>query len=276
MPVFMDVHRDLGDVTEEDIVAAHERDLELQSDFGVRWLTYWFNEPDGRSFCLVEAPDKESATACHKASHGLIPHEIIEVERPTLSRFMGDGWEADVPDVARIEGPGSPIDTGLRAIMFTDLEGSTEVSTRDGDARALFVIERHDQIVREALAASGGREVKHTGDGIFASFSYVSRAVDCAIAIQRAFAAIDEASSSSRVRIGISAGEPVDHNEDLYGAVVNLAARICSHAEPGRILVSTAVKELALGKALGFVDRGPVALKGFAEPVRLYEVDDLA
>lgn len=272
----MDVHRNLGDVTEEDIQAAHERDLELQSEFGVRFLTYWFNEPGGRGFCLVEAPDKESAIACHKVSHGLIPHEIIEVERPTLSRFMGDDWEADVPNVAHIEGPGSPIDTGLRAIMFTDLEGSTEVSSRHGDDRALVVIERHDRIVREALAASGGREVKHTGDGIFASFSYVSRAVDCAIAIQRAFAAIDEAGPASRVRIGISAGEPVDHNEDLYGAVVNLAARICSHAEPGRILVSAAVKELALGKTLGFIDRGPIALKGFGDPVRLYEVGDLA
>lgn len=271
MPIYMDVHRDLGDVTEEDIRAAHERDLEMQSDFGVRFLTYWFNEPGGRAFCLVEAPDKDSAIACHKASHGLVPHELIEVERPTLSRFMGD-WEANVPDIARIEGPGSSVDSGLRAIMFTDLEGSTEVSARHGDSQALAVIDRHDRIVRESLATSGGREVKHTGDGIFACFNYVSRAVDCAVAIQRGFAEFEGSGPGSRVRIGISAGEPVDRNEDLYGAVVNLAARICDHAEPGEILVSAAVKELALGKSLGFVDRGPIALKGFDDPVRLYQV----
>lgn len=274
MPTYMDVHRDLGDVTEDDIRAAHQRDLEVQSDFGVRFLTYWFNEPGGRAFCLVEAPDKESAVACHKVSHGLVPHEMIEVERPTLSRFMGD-WEANVPDIARIEGAGSPVDSGLRAIMFTDLEGSTEASARHGDEHAVGVIDRHDRIVREALEASGGREVKHTGDGIFASFSYVSRAVDCAVSIQRAFAEIDDTGPGSRVRIGISAGEPVDRNDDLYGAVVNLAARICGHAEPGQILVSAAVKELALGKGLGFIDRGPIALKGFDDPVRLYQVGSI-
>jgi class 3 adenylate cyclase len=274
MPIYMDVHRDLGDVNEDDIRAAHERDLEVQSDFGVRFLTYWFNEPGGRAFCLVDAPDKESAIACHKASHGLAPHEMIEVERPTLSRFMGD-WETYVPDIARIEGPGSPVDSGLRAMMFTDLEGSTEVSARHGDHQAVAVVERHDRIVRDALEASGGREVKHTGDGIFASFTYVSRAVDCAVAIQQGFEEINDDGPGSRVRIGISAGEPVDMNEDLYGAVVNLAARICSHAEPGQILVSAAVKELALGKSLGFVDLGLIALKGFDDPVRLYQAGSI-
>jgi class 3 adenylate cyclase len=64
----------------------------------------------------------------------------------------------------------------------------------------------------------------------------------------------------------------VDRDQDIYGTVVNLAARICSHAEPGQILVSAAVKELAIGKSLGFIDRGPIALKGFDDPVRLYQV----
>lgn len=274
MPIYMDVHRDLGDVTEDDIRAAHERDLEVQGDHGVRFLTFWFNQPDGHAFCLVEAPDKESAIACHKASHGLVPHEMIEVERPTVSHFMGD-WEANIPNIARIDGPGSAVDSGLRAIMFTDLEGSTSVSSRDGDHRALEVIARHDQIVREALAASGGREVKHTGDGILASFTHVSRAVDCALSIQEEFAKIGDDRPGGRVRIGIGAGEPVDRDQDLYGAVVNLAARICAHASPGQILVSAAVKELAIGKSLGFIDRGPIALKGFDEPIRLYQVGSI-
>ena len=75
---------------------------------------------------------------------------MIEVERPTVSLFMGD-WEANIPDIARIDGPGSTVDSGLRAVMFTDLEGSTAVSSREGDGRAMEVIERHDEIVRAAL-----------------------------------------------------------------------------------------------------------------------------
>ena len=83
---------------------------------------------------------------------------------------------------------------------------------------------------------------------------------------------IEVDSENGRVRIGISAGEPVSRDEDLFGAAVNLASRICGHANPGQILVSSAVRELSVGKPLTFHDRGPIALKGFDDPVRLFEV----
>ncbi len=268
----MDVHLDLGNVTEEDIKAAHLADLEIQDEYGVEFLTFWFNGPDGQAFCLVDAPNKESAVAVHKNSHGLVPHDIIEVERPTVAQFMGD-WEANVPNIARQEGPNSDLDTGLRAIMFTDLVGSTEISSRDGDAKAMDVLKHHDDIVRTCLGASGGREVKHTGDGILASFSYVSRAVDCALQIQREFGEPAEGTESDgRVCIGMSAGEPVSQHDDLFGAVVNLASRICGQVGPGEILVSSAVRDLSMGKSLQFRDRGTFALKGFDDPVEIFEV----
>ena len=266
----MDIHENLGDVTEEDIKNAHLQDLAIQDQYGVQFLTFWFNSPDGEAFCLVDAPTKEAAIAVHKESHGLVPHDMVEVERPTVSRFMGD-WESNVPNIARHDD--SELDTGLRAIMFTDLVGSTQISSRDGDARALEVLGHHDRIVREALASRGGREVKHTGDGIFASFSYVSAAVECAVQIQHSFGEpVPADSDDPRVRIGISVGEPVSKHEDLFGAVVNLASRICGHAQPGQILVSSAVRELSVGKPLSFEDRGPIALKGFDDPIRLFEV----
>jgi class 3 adenylate cyclase len=270
MPIFMDVHKDLGDVTEEDIKNAHQADLSIQDEYGVQFLTYWFNSPDGEAFCLVDAPTKEIAIAVHKASHGLVPHDMIEVAKPTVNRFMGD-WEKNVPDIARHDD--STIDTGLRAIMFTDLVGSTEISTRDGDTKALELINRHDQIVRTALASHRGREVKHTGDGILASFDHVSTAVECATQIQRGFGEpLDDSPDRVRVRVGISVGEPVSQHQDLFGAVVNLAARICGHAAPGQILVSSGVRELSIGKPITFLDRGPIALRGFDDPVRLFEV----
>jgi class 3 adenylate cyclase len=270
MPIYMDVHEDLGDVTELDIKNAHQQDLAVQDQYGVQFLTFWFNSPDGQAFCLVDAPTKEAAIAVHKASHGLVPHEIIEVKKPTVSMFMGD-WEKSSPNIARQEN--AELDTGLRAIMFTDLVGSTQISSRDGDAKALELLGRHDQIVREALSSHGGREVKHTGDGIFASFGHVSRAVECAVQIQCGFGEpIHGDPDSGRMRIGISAGEPVSQHEDLFGAAVNLASRICGHANPGQILVSRAVRELSVGKPISFVDRGPIALRGFDDPIRLFEV----
>lgn len=270
MPIYMDVHSDLGDVTEEDIQSAHQRDLDIQDTYGVQFLTYWFNSPGGQSFCLVDAPSKEAAIAVHKASHGLVPHDLVEVEKPSVGLFMGD-WEKNVPDIARHDD--RQLDSGLRAIMFTDIVGSTQISSRDGDAVALELLERHDRIVREALSVHGGREVKHTGDGVFASFSHVSAAVGCALQIQRDLGEpTDTDLDAGRVRIGISAGEPVSQHEDLFGAVVNLASRICGKAGPGQIYVSSAVRELSVGKPIAFEDRGPVALKGFDDPVQLFEV----
>lgn len=269
MPIYMDYHPDVGDVTEDDIKAAHLRDLEVQGKYGVQFLTYWFNSPQGESYCLVDAPDEESAIACHKEAHGLMPHKMLKVDKPTIGHFMGD-WEKNVPNEARLEGPGSEIDTGLRAIMFTDLVGSTDVSTRQGDEAVMKMLSKHDRTVRSALDVNGGREVKHTGDGILASFTYVSRAVDCAIEIQRNLANVE--GQGIPTSIGISAGEPITQADDIFGAAVNLAARICAHASAGQILVSSAVRDLSIGKPFDYSDGGSVALKGFDEPVRLYEV----
>jgi len=100
-----------------------------------------------------------------------------------------------------------------------------------------------------------------------ASFPAASKALESAVSIQRAFAAHNESAETPiRVRIGLNAGEPVAEDEDLFGTAVQLAARICAHAEPGQI------RELSAGKGVMFSDRGEVTLRGFEEPVRLYEV----
>ncbi|MEE9548803.1 MAG: adenylate/guanylate cyclase domain-containing protein [Candidatus Binatia bacterium] len=163
---------------------------------------------------------------------------------------------------------------GLVTILFTDMEGSTSLTQRLGDARAQEVLRLHNGIVREALGAHGGALIKHTGDGIMASLTSTSRALDCAIAIQRAFARYNESNSPVpiRVRIGLNTGEPVAEDQDLFGTVVQVAARICAHAEPGQILATMVVRELVAGKKFMFVDRGAVALRGFEEITQLYEV----
>jgi len=266
MKLYMDIHGGLGDATPEELDAAHKRDLDVQHKHGVRFLTYWFNDPAGHAFCLVEAPDRDAAVACHKEAHGLMPHKLVEVTAPTLSAFVGD-WERSSPNRAMLD-RAAP-DTGIRTVMFTDIEGSTDISTREGDARVMEILREHDRIVRAALTSSGGHEVKHTGDGVLASFVSVNRAIDCALQIQEAVAA---SAVGFRVRIGLSAGEPVSESDDLYGAAVNLAARTCAVAKGGQVLVSNAVKELAIGKARRFVPLEPMQLKGFADPVQLYEV----
>jgi len=141
-----------------------------------------------------------------------------------------------------------------------------------GDEAALALLGVHDTIVRDALSASGGREVKHTGDGIMGSFVSAAGAVRCAIQIQRELARHEEANPERplKVRVGAAAGEPVEQNNDLFGSTVQLASRLCSYARPEQILVSNAIAELCIGKGLLFEGLGEVALKGFGSPVRAH------
>ncbi len=183
-----------------------------------------------------------------------------------INDFLGEGEEAAV-------GAEAPAAGGMVTILFTDMEGSTGLTQRLGDAKAQEVLRTHNSIVRDALKAHSGSEIKHTGDGIMASFASASKALECAIAMQRAFAEHNKSAEEPiRVRVGLNAGEPIAEEEDLFGTAVQLAARICAQAEPGQILAPIVVRELAAGKRFLFADRGETALRGFEDPVRLYEL----
>jgi len=183
-----------------------------------------------------------------------------------IGEFRGEGEEAAVVD--------EPLGSGaFRTILFTDVEGSTALTQRLGDARARDLLREHERTVREALKSHGGAEVKTMGDGFMASFSSATKALECAIAMQRAFAEHNESAAEPiKVRIGLNAGEPIAEDEDLFGTAVNLAARICSQAEAGQILAPIVVRELAAGKQFMFADLGETELRGFEDPIRLYEV----
>jgi class 3 adenylate cyclase len=165
--------------------------------------------------------------------------------------------------------PARAPESGLVTILFTDMEGSTKQTQALGDAAAQEMLRTHNRVIREALKAHDGIEIKHTGDGIMASFGSARGALACAVAIQRT---LTEQGDPIRVRIGINAGEPVAEEQDLFGSSVQLAARVCDKAVGGQILASNVVRELAMGKGFLFSDVGDFALKGFEDPVRLYEV----
>ena len=148
--------------------------------------------------------------------------------------------------------------------------GSTAVTQQLGDAKAMRLLRRHDDIVRAEVRSGRGSEVKHTGDGIMASFRSVIRAVECAIAIQRSFAEhnAEHPDEAIAIRIGLAAGEPVTERGDLYGVAVQLAARLCARGRPNTILVSTAVHGLVVGHPFVFGTRKKLTLRGFDQPVQ--------
>jgi class 3 adenylate cyclase len=266
VPYYLDRH-DAPGVSAEEIAQAHLLDVDIQEKYGVHYHTYWFDADRGTVFCLAEGPSERAVVAVHMEAHGQQPSAVIELD-PSVPLNAMLGPLPTHPVGAAYTEP------AMRAIVFTDMRGSVAQTTELGDDGHLAMVRAHNDIVRHALDQHAGREVKHTGDGIMATFGSVSAAVEFAIDAQRAFAQWNEqAETPLHVGVGISAGEPVtDDNDDLFGAAVQLAARLCGAAEPGDIAVSVAVRELCVGKRFGFDELGALPLKGLPEPVQVYAV----
>ena len=203
------------------------------------------------------------AAAIPKARLTLIDDITYAPVPALISEFI----EADAPAV---QAPAAGTGSAFRTVIFTDLVGHTAMMSRLGDERGREVLREYERLTREVLAAHGGTEVKTMGDGFMASFGSVARAVECAIALQQAFA--ENTGEPLSVRVGINAGEPIEEEGDLFGATVILASRIAAKAEGGEILVADTVRGLCSGKGFLFADRGEFVAKGFEEPVRVYEV----
>src|SRR5262249_15668513 len=134
----------------------------------------------------------------------------------------------------------------LRTVLFSDLVGHAQMMSRLGDERGRAVLREHERITREVLKAHGATEIKPLGAGFMASFGSVARAVESAIALQRAVAARE--GETLAVRVGLNAGEPIEEEGDLFGATVILASRIAARAEGGEILVADTIRGLCSGK----------------------------
>jgi len=164
------------------------------------------------------------------------------------------------PDLRRHAAP-----DGTVTILFSDIEGSTAMTERLGDLRAREILRQHNNIVRGEIARHGGFEVKSQGDGFMVAFQSARRALQCAIAVQRALATKGDLNRVEplRVRMGLHTGEAIREADDFFGKNVILAARIGNQARGGEILVSSLLKELT--ESAGDFAFGPareVELKG--------------
>jgi class 3 adenylate cyclase len=265
MPIFLDRH-DLTGFSASDVAEAHKRDLEIQADYGVNFITYWFDASRNSGFCLIDAPDAETAMEVHRKAHGLVGLEVIPVDLSAVEAFLGR-----VSDPHAAGGHGE-IEPAFRTVMFTDLVDSTAMTARVGDVKSVELVRAHDSIVRRSLRDVGGREVKHTGDGIMAAFDAADAGVRCARAIQIGFETFNLASNEPlHVRIGLDAGEPVADSNDLFGKTVQKAARICAKAGSDEILISEALRALVEAE-FPTEFREEATLKGISAPERIFSV----
>ena len=262
--IFMDRHNITDAMTPEELLASHQQDLELQGQYDVKALTYWFDHEHGRVHCLMEAPDAETVTELHRHAHGDLPNEIIEVQPEMVQAFMGR--MADPIDLGE-----QPIsESGFRTLLVATVANAAALANELGDEDATDAIRDHVSLLRDLIGKHGGRHIRSIGDGFLASFGSTAKGVECAIAMQRA---TTERKSPVRIKVALNSGEPVSRSNDLFGATVNLTESIAAYSSPDSILTSQVVRDLCRGKKLPFTEHGDVELSGFDEPMRLFEVD---
>ncbi|HSV28899.1 MAG TPA: adenylate/guanylate cyclase domain-containing protein, partial [Candidatus Omnitrophota bacterium] len=202
---------------------------------------------------------------------------VVQAGRDAMGDFMvGDegGAHSRIKDVMKEWNKPQEKKASIVTVMFTDMVGSTDLTQERGDAAAQEIVRRHNSIVRGALAQFSGKEIKHTGDGIMASFASAASAVEATIHIQRQVMANNQRNPELELhlRIGLNAGEPIEEEDDLFGTTVQLAARVCAATNTDQTLCTGVVKDLSFGKGAAFVSAGERNLKGFKDPIALYEV----
>jgi adenylate cyclase len=217
----------------------------------------------------INTAEKAAAAEAEAASGA--PKKI----RSPADADFDDDWESE-EDIGiflahALDAWRSPKDRkgGLTAVLFTDIVGSTSITQEHGDEASQVMVNIHNSIVRGALQAHGGWEVKHTGDGIMAGFSNPPAAVDAGVDMQRGVKQYNTTKPDIelRLRVGISVGEPIAEDDDLFGATVQMAARLCDGAGTDGVMITNMLKEMCQGRALEFQDVEPKMFKGIAEPV---------
>jgi class 3 adenylate cyclase/pimeloyl-ACP methyl ester carboxylesterase len=172
---------------------------------------------------------------------------------------------------AFVTGTAASTDTNrvLAAILFTDIVGSTEQASVLGDRRWRVLMESHDAVASTVIDQHGGRLVRHTGDGVLATFDGPGRAIRCAFALRDALTPL-----KLKIRAGLHTGEVELRGDDIGGIAVNVAARVLEQAGANELLTSSAVPLLVAGSGIQFEDRGEHELKGISGTLRLFAVED--
>lgn len=218
--------------------------------------------PDDR-FVAIEAAEALAA-ALPNARFEQLPagshngFDVLDELCDAVLQFIGTG--AHLPADERV----------LKTVMFTDIVGSTERLSAQGDTRWRHQLDNHDNLIDHIVSTFGGQRANHTGDGIFAIFDAPTRAVRSALELLPALASRD-----IPIRIGVHTGECERRGDQWSGLAVHTGARIGAMASAGEVLASRTVRDLSAGSGLTFESLGPQRLKGLPEDLEVFRVTDL-
>jgi AraC-like DNA-binding protein len=236
----MDVHIVPG-VKAKDVAEAHRKDLLHQHEYGCNCMTYWIDEERETIFCLIDAANKDAVKEMHSKAHGLVPNKIIEVSSSIVESFLGRIYD---PDEIKTTVDGLKIfsDPSFRILLVTRVKDPVLLHHQLGIEKASDLISRHIEITRKNILQHGGSEVEHSGEGFIVSFTSASKAVSCALAIQKDIP-VDDAATLD-LKIGINGGEPIEKSNKLFGDTIQFANYLCAVAGASQIAIASNIKEL--------------------------------
>ncbi len=240
MPIYMDRHIVPG-IEAKHAAEAHREDLKIQDEYGCRCMTYWVDEERGSAFCLIDAPDIEAVQKMHDRAHGLMPHEIVQVNSNVVEAFLGriadpEGYtDPSDPDLKIFNDP------AFRIILIAKTKDKRLLQNSLGEDKAKRLIALFHEIVRKQLAVYEGREVELKGEDIVASFVSVTQAVDCAVAVQQD---LHVAGELMELKLGLNAGMPVNKSPELFGDTVKMARYLCDYGDGPQIRMASIIREI--------------------------------
>jgi len=244
MPIYIDFHKLEGNPTEEDVRMAHQADLALQEQFGVKYLQYWFNEQASTVFCLIEGPNPDAVHTCHWSSHGNTPCNIQEVEPVYLKLFLGEGMPIDRDMMLNREGKA---DTAIRTLVYC------EIRRKDfSEYKYSLVPVKAKNMVVDEITKFDGRFVEKTGhDALLGTFDSPNNAIRCAKNIRetigRKYQKYGEDSEwDIDFRIALSKGQPLTEANGFFETAIKQVSWLCMVTRPNEILLSDQLKDLLM------------------------------
>ncbi|HET8737932.1 MAG TPA: nickel-binding protein [Pricia sp.] len=240
MPIYMDRHIVPG-IEAKHAAQAHREDLLIQDEYGCRCMTYWVDENRGSAFCLIDAPDAAAVRKMHDRAHGLIPHEIVQVNSNVVEAFLGriedpfGYYDADDPDLKIFNDP------AFRIILVARTKDSTLLKNELGPKKAEKLLTLYHEIIREMVRQNQGREVELKGERFIASFVSVTQAVACTVGVQKG---LHVAGELIDLRMGLNAGMPVTKDKSIFGDVIRMAEYLCIIGSSNQTVMSSIITEI--------------------------------
>jgi AraC-like DNA-binding protein len=236
----MDLHIAPG-VTPTQVAQAHIKDVEIQEKYCCKTMTYWIDEDKGSVFCLIEAPDREAVIQMHTKAHGLVPHEIIQVNTDIVNAFLG---RIKDPDNAILQ-PETNLkifnDPAFRIVLVAKTMDARLLQHKLGKERSQELLLLYSTVLRDLSRNYGGREAYLKEDGFVISFVSASQAMECALAIQKK---LQNAAGLIGLHFGLHAGMPVDKDESIFGSTIRFAQYLCNISKENQVTTSSVVRNL--------------------------------